>query len=302
MSDFAAGSSAIKPISESRFLIVGLLRDAAQKIATDVFRLKSSFSSAKELHWFLVESDSSDTTVAVLKDLSGKNENFSYRSFGNLREQMPLRTQRLTHCRNAYLKEIRENPLYRDMDYVVVSDFDGINDRLGREAVETCWSRSDWDMVAANQDGPYFDVWALRHELWSPNDCWAQFRFLSRFEPDRETNLSRSIYPRMIQVPRKSPWIEVDSAFGGLAIYRRGLLEHGSYLGLDALGEEICEHVPFHAALREKGAKLFINPDLINAAYTERTEIFHFPGSFVRKSKNLLKFLLQCLRGKAKTS
>jgi hypothetical protein len=296
MNDDNLSASDFPHLSESRVLIVGLVRDAAQKIATDVLRLKSAFASVKELHWCLIESDSFDANLRVLEELSEKTENFSFRSLGKLRDQMPLRTPRLSRCRNAYLLEIRQNPLYRNIDYVVVSDLDGVNDCLTREAVESCWLRSDWDMVSANQDGPYFDVWALRHELWSPNDCWAQNHFLNRFEPNFEKNLNVSVYSRMIRVPRENPWIEVESAFGGLAIYRRRLLEYGEYVGLNALGEEVCEHVPFHAALRQKGARLFINPSMITASYTERTEVLRFPSSWVRKAKDLFKYRLRQLK------
>ena len=55
---------------------------------------------------------------------------------------------------------------------------DSINTLLAREAIETCWTHDDWAVCAANQKAPYYDVFALRHQDWSPNDCWAQSKFI----------------------------------------------------------------------------------------------------------------------------
>ena len=50
-------------------------------------------------------------------------------------------------------------------------------------------------------------------------------------------------------------------------------------------GEEICEHVPFNQKLRKSGAKLFINPRLINANITEHSE----PASFWKIMRRKIK-------------
>ena len=46
--------------------------------------------------------------------------------------------------------------------------------------------------------------------------------------------------------------LEVDSAFGGLAIYPREAVEGLMYVGLDASGNEICEHVQFSMNIGKK--------------------------------------------------
>ena len=66
------------------------------------------------------------------------------------------------------------------------------------------------------------------------------------------------MYAKMIAIPADHDWIEVNSAFGGLAIYRKNLFEDVAYEGTSDNGEEICEHVPLHRSMRSKGARLYI--------------------------------------------
>lgn len=233
--------------------------------------MQAALGPAKQVFWLLVESDSSDNTLAVLEELAQTIPGFNYLSLGGLCGQMPERTVRIAHCRNAYVRELRRNSEYNDVDYVLVADFDGVNHQLTSSAVASCWLREGWDMCAANPKGPYYDVWALRHKEWSPNDCWAQYRYLNRIAPDREKHLRGCVFSRMIHIPEDNGWIEVDSAFGGLAIYRKHCFATAEYSGRNEAGEEICEHVPFHGMLRQQGARLFINPRLINTGYTEQT-------------------------------
>jgi hypothetical protein len=104
--------------------------------------------------------------------------------------------------------------------------------------------------------------------------------------------LYASVHSKMITLPSNSEWIEVDSAFGGLAIYRRQALEKALYVGLDDKGGELCEHVLFHEGLKQQGCRIFINPKLINATYTEYTERLRWRKRALRKIKALSKDIL----------
>lgn len=258
-------------------MIVGLVRNGEHSLRGDVERLSAAFAAHARLRWHLIESDSTDRSVEVLRQIASRVDDFSFQSLGQLRERLPLRTARIAHCRNAYLARLRTDAAYRDCDYVAVCDFDGVNDEVTSAAVATCWARSDWDVCGANQRGPYYDVWALRHPVWCPNDCWAHYRFLSRFNPSRSKNFYASVQSRMITIPADLPWIEVESAFGGLALYKRRALEAASYIGLTADGEEVCEHVALHAVIRQAGHRIFINPGLINTSYTDYTRRLKAP-------------------------
>ena len=252
-------------------LIIGLIRNGENVLAENIIRLREAVTKFSEVHWLLIESDSSDNTVGILKKFSEDLLNFRYLSQGNLSEKMPLRTERLAFCRNIYLQEIRNNPRYEDVEYVIVSDFDDTNALLTEESMLSCWQRDDWDVCAANQLGPYFDIWALRHHVWSPGDCWLEHRFLSQFSKQSSELIYACIFSKMITLPKEAEWIEVDSAFGGLAIYKKSIMSQGNYIGQYDNGIEVCEHVPFHFGIRQRGGKIFINPRLINTDYTEHS-------------------------------
>jgi hypothetical protein len=216
-----------------------------------------------------VESDSNDSTLEVLSALKNEVADFEYLTMGSLRGQMPVRTERLAYCRNAYLQEIRSNDKYRDIDYVVVSDFDGMNTHLTSISIDSCWERDDWDVCTANQDGPYYDVWSIRHPEWSPNDCFEQYRFLLNLKVSAYKAYYVSVFSRMITIPLNAPWIEVDAAFGGLGVYKKEALISSKYVGVTKAGQEICEHVLLSEKIKEGGYKIFINPRLINTRRSE---------------------------------
>lgn len=256
--------------NESSFLVVGIVKNCQNTIAKDIERLKSSVPVCKSLEFLIIESDSSDQTILELSKLSTKIDNFKFISLGNLADKLPSRTQRLAFCRNVYVEEIEKN--FKDVSYVIISDLDDINKKLNIDSINSCFNRLDWDMCAANQKGPYHDIWALKHNLWNPADPYKQIAF---FKPFSYSFLNKylNIYSKMIKIPMNNNWIQVESAFGGIAIYKRQCFDFGArYKGIDELGNEVCEHISFHEDLVKMNLKLFINPKFINAALTEHSE------------------------------
>lgn len=255
-------------LAEYTFLVVGVVRNTGKTVGRDVRRIKKILSSAKSVSWFLVESDSTDDTLMRLDQLAQKTPQFTYVSLGSLEGTHPERTDRIAYCRNRYLTELQNNEQLRAVDYVIVADFDGVNSHITASGLESCWDRRDWDACFANQDGPYYDVWALRHSQWCPGDCWDEFKFLQKFRKDKVRNLEAAVWSRMITIPPSSDWIEVESAFGGFAVYKAGIFVDAKYDGVTPDGKRVCEHVPFHRSIGQRGARLFINPRLINAKVT----------------------------------
>jgi len=263
----------MKQIKESKVLIVGLVKNAAGTISAELSKLNIAFKSFKDVQFLLIESDSTDSTIdELIRVKQYEINNLKHIALGRLSAMLPKRTERLAHCRNQYLKEIRENKQYSDIDYVAIADLDGVNQLLTEEAVNSCWDWDGWDVCTANQLGPYYDIWALRHPIWSPNDCWEQCRFLEHFGISHEHAKQAAVYSKQIIIPQTSGWIEVDSAFGGIAIYKRSALEQGHYSGIGVGGEEACDHPFLHKTIRANGGKIFINPKLINTNITEHTQ------------------------------
>ena len=256
------------PKFDSSVAVVGIVKDVAASLQSDLNQIKSALSDFKEVKWFLVESNSNDNSKLVLKNQSNLDHNFHFTSI-KTKLSKDSRIPGMSEARNRYLEELRANPIFQDCDYVVIADFNGLNDKINRTAVASCFSRSDWDICCANQDGPYYDVWALRHPLWSPNDCWRELEFLRKFIKYPEKALYAAVQSRMIRIPKDAEWIEVDSAFGGFAIYKKYPLLNASYNAFDQLGNIICEHVPLNMQLRNNGARIFINPALVNTSFTD---------------------------------
>src|SRR5262249_18296648 len=111
-------------------LVVGVARDCSGTLEVDVIRLLAALRCFKSVWWLIIESDSTDDTLNVLNKLSVTIPKFRFLSLGRLRDIIPLRTERIAHCRNQYLQELRENPLYEEADYDAVADLDGINSAM----------------------------------------------------------------------------------------------------------------------------------------------------------------------------
>jgi hypothetical protein len=263
-------------LKDKSVVVVALARDCEELVESELNVLQKATSSFGSVFWLIIESDSSDSTVEKLKLCKSNIDNFRYISLGDLSEGMPLRTQRIAYCRNQYLKEVNNNSIYIDVDYVIVADIDGMNNLLTSNALQSCWINSNWDVCTANQAGPYYDIWALRHKDWCPGDCWNEFNFLQDHGSSYKDALFSAVHSRMISISRDASWIEVDSSFGGTAIYKKRILENVKYVGLGKDGSEVCEHVHLHKKIKKLGGRIYINPKFINTGVTEHTQNFRF--------------------------
>lgn len=278
----------VDQISDKEVLILGICRNVENDLESDVRRLLAAFGDFSKVYFRIVESDSDDSTLRVLEKLSISIPNFEYVSYGALRLAIPSRVERIAYCRNKCLEIMRSDNRLRDCSYIAVSDLDGVNSLLDRNSVLSCWIRDDWDGCTANQLGPYYDIYALRHSEWSPNDCWRYEAQLLEKGMNPISARERAVYSRQKKILISSPWIKVDSAFGGLAIYKRESLDNVTYSGLDFNGAEICEHVTLHECMIAHGRKLYINPHLINDGWNEHSKAnMTWP-----KVKRLIKLIL----------
>jgi glycosyltransferase involved in cell wall biosynthesis len=285
-----------KLIDAASLVIVGCVRNGAKTVRRAVETLARATDGFARVQFLIIESDSTDGTVAELQRLRAEVTGFQFTSLGALAEQIPARTERIAACRNRYLDELRHDPQYAEVDYVMVADLDGVNNALRPEAVATCWaSTQPWDVVAANQSDAYYDIWALRHPDWCPVDCHEQYSRLRELF-DRPRALAIAIHSRMARLSPRAAWIEVESAFGGLAIYRRDALLSGRYSGGNP-ERPVCEHVPLHAQLRARGYRIFINPALINAHRTDHSARIGLRVRLRREIEAAGKRLRERLRG-----
>jgi hypothetical protein len=254
-------------ISTDEIVILGICRNVEADLAADIARLQTAFNDFSRVHFRIVESDSSDNTIGILDSLQKNNSRFKFQTLGELERVIANRWERIAFCRNTCLQILIDDQDLKSVKYFAVADLDGVNSLLDRNSILSCWIRDDWDICTANQSAPYYDVFALRHKTWSPNDCWEYEANLKKMGVNPILAREQAIYKRQRVIPPHSDWIEVDSAFGGLAIYRLGILGEAKYIGKLSDGSIVCEHVPFHESLKSQGAKIFINPLLINGGW-----------------------------------
>ena len=210
-------------------LVTGIARDVARIIPRELKRIEKELQNIFEIIYLLViESDSKDNTKQVLDDMKYKKNNFNYISLGKIENILPGRIERLTFCRNAYIKEIRENALYKDIDFIAIVDFDIKNNRLELNVLKELINEPRWSAIFANQTGLYYDIYALRKKGWVENDCFDEYK---KFSMNMKSQNAKelAIWSKMIKIKKDSPLIPVDSAFGGLGIYRRNVFINFDY-------------------------------------------------------------------------
>jgi len=280
----------------TKFVVAGAVRDVSKTIHIDIERLKKTISPLGSVHFVLIESNSSDNSAEILMQISKMDSDVNFICLGKSETGL-TRTEKLAEARNTYLNYVQTNPELADAEYLVVSDFNNLNSELTHEAFKQSIELNAWDVCTANQSTKYYDVWALRHEQWSPNDCWEALNFYRKKGVRPGAALLAAVHSRMVHIPKSEPIIEVDSAFGGLAIYKMQIIGNTRYRGKNLKGLPICEHVPFHQELKSKGHKIIVNPYLINAGWVDHTNqtrmlwklkrISNYPAKWIQHKFNL---------------
>jgi len=279
----------IRPLSWPKLWILGCARNCASHlpgVMKNIERLRSMFAASEVL---VLENDSTDLTFAAL---SGYQDHglIRFRSIPGLENQLPARTVRLAYLRNACMNWLPVRG-YQPDDLVLVLDLDEVNAApwcLDSFAHALAWFAGNHTAAAifANQDGVYYDLWALRHSRLCSIDIWARQFELHACDPrwTDEDLLSTVVRPLQFSIDPASPPIRVDSAFGGLGFYKASWLQqlpHIGYTGSRCLwindqhlvSLQWSEHIAFHAQLNAVGGALYIHPALIN--WNTR----HFGGS-----------------------
>lgn len=265
---------------ERSILVVGTIKNGERTLEREIRKCLKALSYFDKVSFYLVESDSSDKTLQILDNLKISNSNFDFVSLGDLSSRIPEQYNRIRYCRNEYvnyLRNIKEKP-----ELVLVVDLDGMNSALNSRSINSCFTRDDWDVVLANQTIGYYDILALRHHTWQINDWRADHEYyknnLNRLQLTKRSSFNYikkyldldktqylAIYSKMIRIPRKNEWINVDSGFGGAAIYKSQVFLNYDYSKEFETNE--TDHVTLHRKLVRDGGKIFINPAFINAHF-----------------------------------
>lgn len=262
------------------FLLAGTVSNVEKNLISDLNTIERAIRQLGNLEIFLVESDSTDATVATLQNLSIQKSGFGFKSFGNLKPRFPKRTERIRFCRNAYVDYIQTHLQQRKWDYVIVADLDGMNSAITEKRILNSLRREkEWDACFANQTLGYYDLYALRADNWVVKDCFYElkemqlasefrkkyqnpfFDFLSAFV-HFDAMRREVIYKRMKRL--KGDLVPVKSAFGGFGIYKPEIFERINYAKSNSVEKSECEHLDLHYKCLQYGFRLVIDPKLIN--------------------------------------
>jgi hypothetical protein len=238
-----------------KLAIVSICRNAMPYLRNTLALVDGLAGLWRDCSLYVYENDSTDETAAVLDDFAIRQwVTVEHDTLGgeDSRGFEPERTVRLAKCRTRCQEWVRRNA--SDANYVMVLDadphggfsVDGVLNSLGWfcEMLGESFHRREPGAMASHslfvrkEEAGYgvaaYDAWAAR---------------LNHFEDRREHQWFHLLLP-----PVGSPPIPMNSAFGGLCLYRREAYLAGVYGGGD------CEHVLHHKAMQKAGYQLFLNP------------------------------------------
>lgn len=283
-----------------RVVVAGLARDCAEHLPAVLANLDRLAGAVDETAYVFVENDSQDDTKAILREWGSGRPHFTLFDLAGL-GAIPIRTLRLEYARNVYLEFVRGDPALADFDVLCVLDMDDVAVRpldgeQFRAALAYLSAEPDRAGVFANPIGTYNDMWALRHPEHCPEDVWFEvLESVHLHGGSDEDAFDRTFGRRIVSFDPALPPFDVDSAFGGLGLYRLDWVRRAPnpYLGSRirvlrqpggapaVLRMQQCEHVHFNHGLRQIGGRLFVIPALVNTVMPSPADV-RFPASAYR--------------------
>lgn len=259
----------MKPPSQSRVVVCGIVRDSENIILSELQNILSALSAFKEVNLIVVESESTDSTLTRLKYIARRERRLIVEHIEHSGTNSHFRSVRVAEARNRALQIM--NTEFNKVDYIYVIDLDGINRDLTADGVMSCFKYDNWTMMSSNQPRGYYDILALRHEFWCSYDYGTAFSELKGYFSEE---LARyiSLDSKSLKIPISNPIIPVQSAFGGGAIYVAEALKGKLYLGVDSFGKQICEHLSVNLAINQELGNIYINPALVNVNHLGRSQ------------------------------
>lgn len=265
-----------------RAVFVGLARDCVPMLPFVLANLERMGAVFARSAFLFLENGSVDATRAILERWCAGRADAMVLSPQSPDASSPQRTVRLAALRNQLVAQVRAR--FADFDLLVIADCDDVNatpvmDMRGfADAAAFLLSDPGHAAVFANTLGTYYDMWALRHPERCPDDVWEATMDHALASGVGDAQAAADIYaPRIFMLAPDAPPLDVESAFGGLGIYRmaRVLANPASYQGykrksvpapdggVREIGWQCCEHVAFHAGLRAQQGRLFVLPWLV---------------------------------------
>ena len=249
--------------------ICSIVRDCESNLKKNIPKIEYLRSLFKESEIVIFENDSIDNTKKILDNWAREYNNVhiftdtigsttipSKRSIKGNPYYSISRIEKMVLYRNKYMNFLNTHGVKRD--FVIIIDLD-ISDFEIDGIVHSFGTTTDWDCISANGTSisskfrrQYHDSYAL-----------IEYDKLDQIQTEESIKLNRIRFSFLRQ---GMPLLHVDSAYGGLAIYKWVSVKDIYYsclLNNDIRVQCKSEHVGLHKTMKEKGYnKIFINPTL----------------------------------------
>lgn len=257
-------------MKNSSVSICSIVRDCGRNLEQNlprVERLRSLFNKSEVV---IFENDSKDNTKKILvnwqkssNDIYSFTETYSdetipSKDFNQGNKYFSIsRIEKMARYRNKYIDFLNRHNINRD--FVIVIDLD-IADFNIDGIVHSFGLHKQWDCVTANGRSisskfkmQYHDSYAL-----------IEFGKINEVQTENSIFSNRS---RFAFLKPGIPLIPVDSAYGGLAIYKWNSIAGIMYTHVENNDEQVrskSEHVALHKMMKENGfMRIYINPSML---------------------------------------
>lgn len=246
-------------LKQYNIIFSGTVKNVEKYIKNNLKNIDKCGSKFNKYLVIIYENDSTDKTRKILEE--NKKDNYIYIFENDVKE--PLRTKRIAHGRNKILDKVRE--IYNEYDFLVMLDLDDVNSS-GKfvDSIDSCFKNMDWDVLTGNQSDKYYDIWAFRKKGLLEFDCWKEYSKATKNGMSDEEAKQKYVYGTLDKFIPSEKFIEVDSAFSGIAIYKlNSKVLNCNYIGEYEDGSELCEHVSFHQCIKKNSGKIFLNTQFL---------------------------------------
>jgi glycosyltransferase involved in cell wall biosynthesis len=266
-SKYSHGRSVMKDTTVS---ICSIVRDCGREVAANIPRVEKLRTLFRDSEVVIFENDSKDNTKEVLRkwqqksfnvhvftdDFGGGNTIPSRQQVNGNPNFSAYRIDKMARYRNNYMQYLNTGGI--DRDFVIVIDLDIAGFDI-EGIVHSFGTLRKWDCITANGKSLSSRMTSQYH------DSYALVEYGQINRPQTE-EIIYSNQERFSFLKTGMPLIPVDSAFGGLAIYRWSSLEGLYYSSMpndDPRVKSKCEHAALHKQMKESGrGSIYINPSM----------------------------------------
>tara|TARA_B100000282_G_scaffold69301_1_gene46789 strand:- start:521 stop:1393 length:873 start_codon:yes stop_codon:yes gene_type:complete len=267
-----------------------------------ILNLTNKYSHKHNIYVYIFENDSVDGTKNLLNSFVDWRELSVFTEDG-LTTRIENRIKRISYCREFLLNKILSK---KDKMFIYIPlDLD--LDLFGDEGVENFYEKINKVIKDESVDAifpfsvpRYYDIHALRAKNWNERDGWELVKKYSKYILVGKFFLKYMLIYRkqkkLSSFNEKS--IKVDSAFGGIGIYKTNKNNIDSLSYSNDFYNDECEHVFFNKNFSNK----YIDKDWKIISPSEHIEyhnnrlpkkILYILNSLIRDIKNLFTFLVK---------